>query len=189
MLILIPSSIGLLNNKAMGAFQYGIAPINYATGMPHDSWRKFLPYVIDTYKNLNPQVTQEGLVVWYRTQPGVACASGGTTGNTASQGQTVYDPSQILQDLVFYSALLGSNATVEVSIGGVVQSGSWRNEPMGGAGIYHGSVPFTGTGEVVVTIKRGSLIVAQMSGAAISNSCPGGIENWNAWVGEADGSS
>ncbi|KAI3124048.1 CAZyme family GH71 [Penicillium roqueforti] len=41
----------------------------------------------------------------------------------------------------------------DVSIGGVVQEGSWTWVLDGKVGIYHGSVPFTGTGEVVVTIS------------------------------------
>lgn len=69
----------------MDAFIDGKAPYNYALNMPHDGWRDFLPYLIDTYKNGIATVNREGVVGWYRKHPGNACTTGGTTGNTASQ--------------------------------------------------------------------------------------------------------
>ena len=55
--------------------------------------------------------------------------------------------------------------------------------PDGEVGIYHGSVPFTGTGEVVVTISRDGSQLAQVNGRAISSACTDGL--FNAWVGSA----
>jgi Glycosyl hydrolase family 71 len=72
--------IGPLYDKAMTAFSVGKAPYNYAAGMPHDGWRMFLPFLIDTYKNGIATITKEGLTGWYRTSPGAACGTGGTTG-------------------------------------------------------------------------------------------------------------
>jgi hypothetical protein len=72
---------------------------------------------------------------------------------------------------------------VTVSIGGVVQEGSWANSPDGEISIYHGSVPFNGnTGQVTVVISQNGATVAEMQGASISNSYQGGIQNWNTWV-------
>ncbi|KAK9334371.1 hypothetical protein LIPSTDRAFT_115799 [Lipomyces starkeyi NRRL Y-11557] len=182
--------IGPLNDNAFAAFSIGDGPYNYAANMPHDGWRLFLPYVIDTYKNSIASISQEGLVSWYRLSPATACATGGTTGNTASQLQIEFEPYDIVQDRVFYSALLASSATVTVSIGGVVQTGTWENTPDGGIGIYHGSVPFNGnTGEVIVTIARSGTTVAQMIGESITTSCTNGITTWNAWVGSATASN
>ncbi len=156
--------------------------------MPHDGWRKFLPFVIDTYKNGRAAVTNEGLVSWYRTSPGSACGTGGTVGNTASQLQVEFPPSQVMQDRVFFSALLGSSASVTVSIGGASQTATWSHVPDGGIGLYHGSVPFNGAGAVVITLSRGGSTIAQISnGPPISSACTNGLTNWNAWVGEADG--
>ncbi|KAK3948011.1 glycoside hydrolase [Pseudoneurospora amorphoporcata] len=42
--------IGPVREKALGLFQSGNAPINYAENMPHDGWRKLLPYYIQQYK-------------------------------------------------------------------------------------------------------------------------------------------
>ncbi|RDW92917.1 uncharacterized protein DSM5745_00239 [Aspergillus mulundensis] len=168
----------------------GKAPINYVQGMPHDGWRKFLPWVIESYKNGMPSITQEGLVGWYRTSPGQSCGTGDTTGNTASQLQVEFEPYEVMEDKIFYTALLASDATVTVSIGGAAQTGSWTWTPDGGIGLYHGSVPFNGVGDVVITLSRGGAVIAEISGGpAISNTCTTGLSNWNAWVGEADGPS
>lgn len=161
----------------------GKAPYNYADNMPHDGWRQFLPYVIDMYKNGKASVSTEGLVAWYRKTPGSACSSGGTTGNSASQGQQGYPPTQVAQDKVFFSALLTSYADVTVAIGSTTQTGIWRNTPSGGVGIYHGSVPFSGRGAVTVKISRNGKLVMQMNGDSITDTCTNGIENWNAYVG------
>jgi hypothetical protein len=172
-----PSQYGLFNSDN------GKAPYNYADNMPHDGWRQFLPYVIDMYKNGKASVSTEGLVAWYRKAPGSACSSGGTTGNSASQGQQEYPPTRVAQDRVFFSALLTSYADVTVTIGSTTQTGTWRNTPSGGVGIYHGSVPFSGRGAVTVKISRNGKLVMQMNGDSITDTCTNGIENWNAYVG------
>ncbi|KAK4096835.1 carbohydrate-binding module family 24 protein [Parathielavia hyrcaniae] len=88
-----------------------------------------------------------------------------------------------------YDAILTSrDAQVQVSIGGVVQQGGWDQEPHGGVGVYHGSVPMgSATGPVVVTLKRGGTAIATVNGASITNSCTNGLNNYNAWVGSGSG--
>jgi hypothetical protein len=181
--------IGPLHDDEYAAFSIGKAPYNYALDMPHDGWRLFLPYLIDTYKNNISSITQEGVVAWYRVNPTTsACSNGGTTGNTASQLQIEYEPTAIVQDRIFYSALLTSAADVTVSIGGVSQQGTWTNVPYGDIGIYHGSVPFNGEGAVTVTISRsGTTVASFINGKDITSDCEGGIQNFNAWVGSASG--
>ncbi|KAI4731852.1 glycoside hydrolase [Aureobasidium sp. EXF-10728] len=182
--------IAPLDNRQWGLFSAGNgnAPYNYAEGMPHDGWRQFLPYVIDMYKNGKASISTEGLVAWYRKSPSSACSSGGTTGNSASQGQQEYPPTEVAQDKVFFSALLTSSADVVVSIGGTTQTGAWENAPSGGSGIYHGSVPFNGRGAVAIKISRNGKVIMQMNGDSFTDSCTNGIENWNAWVGSASAS-
>jgi hypothetical protein len=181
--------IGPLRTDDFGLFTTGGAPFNYAAGMPHDGWRAFLPYVIDTYKTGNaPAITAEQVVSWYRLNPNAACNTGGTTGNTASQGQTEVPPSTLDLDAVYFSALLDSAANFDVTIGTTTQTGTWRNTPAGGSGIYHGSVPFNGDlGQVTVTIWRmingQKTTIVEIAGASITTDCTGDIENWNAWVG------
>lgn len=178
--------IGPLHEGSYATFEIGHASYNYATGHPHDGWRDFLPFIIDVYKGARPDVTTEGVTAWFRLAPGKACANGDTTGNTKTHGQKEFPPTDVLQDEVFYSALLRNAMDVDVSvgIGGVVQDGKWKNRPHGPIGIYHGSVPFDGnTGQVIVTVSRQGKTVAEMRGASISESCPDDIQNWNAWVG------
>lgn len=90
----------------------------------------------------------------------------------------------MMKDRIFYTALLGSNAQVKVSIGGITQTGIWEQQPFGGIGLYHGSVPINGaTGAVIVSIVRGSTTIATVNGASITTSCTSGLNNYNAWVG------
>ena len=57
--------IGPLYDKAMEAFTIGKGPSNYATDMPHDGWRLFLPFVIDMFKQGTASFTSEGLTTWW----------------------------------------------------------------------------------------------------------------------------
>ncbi|CAD6441946.1 87ebe840-189a-4cb8-90ff-f578280db540 [Sclerotinia trifoliorum] len=169
--------------------KFGKASYNYVDGFPHDGWRQFLPYVIDIYKKGAATISQEGVVVWFRPQPASACATGGTTGNTASQLQIQYNPIEIVQDKIFFTALLASSASVSVTVGGVDQGASWTSIPDGNVGLYHGSVSYKGTGPVVVTVSRDGSQIAQVSGGTITTACTNSIENWNPWVGSGSGAS
>ncbi|KAK4187709.1 glycosyl hydrolase [Podospora australis] len=183
--------IGPLDDRQYEAFapERGNSPFNYVEGMPHDGWRETLPYFISVYKAGIAAIDQERLVSWYRIHKNGVCSDGGTTGNTANQLQFEYPANAIMSDRVFYDAVLTSNAQVQVSIGGVVQAGSWDQEPWGGVGVYHGSVPIgSASGTVIVTLKRGGTTIATINGASITSSCPnGGLQNYNPWVGSARG--
>jgi hypothetical protein len=185
--------IGPLHDNAMEAFQIGQAPYNYATGMPHDAWRDLLPYLTSTYKYAIATIATETLVVWYRVQPASACGTGGTTANTASQLQLEFSPTDVVTDMVFFSALLEDTADVSVSIGGASVEATWRNIPSENGpqtGLYHGQAPFSGhTGEVVVTISRDGSTIAEVVGTVITTSCTDGLANYNAWTGSAKASS
>lgn len=170
------------------AFDVGKAPFNYAEKMPHDGWRILLPYWIDTYKNGKATVNDERVMGWYRVNPAAACADGNTTGNTASQLQYEFKPLEIVQDKIFYSALLGSSATVTVTVGGVSIPATWEDIPDGGVGVYHGSVGYGAFyGDVVIAISRNGNLITEFSGPAITTSCTNGLANWNAVVGSARG--
>ncbi|KAI4598799.1 hypothetical protein KJ359_002691 [Pestalotiopsis sp. 9143b] len=157
----------------------GKAPFDYVTGMPHDGWRALLPFWIDMYKTGTASVSEEVLVTWYRVNPASACSSGGTSGNTASQFQVEYPPAEIVQDRVYFNALLTSEAAVSVTIGGTAVTAEWSSKPWDGVGVYNGSAPINGlTGAVVVTVNGMSI-----SGKEITTSCTDGYTNFNAWVG------
>lgn len=99
------------------------------------------------------------------------------------------EPGEVVQDMVFFTALLTSMADVSISIGGDVKDGTWANTPVtGGAGLYHGSAPFDGrTGTVVISVSREDTIILQQTGKSISTTCQSDISNWNAWTGSVTG--
>jgi hypothetical protein len=97
-----------------------------------------------------------------------------------------------MTDNIFFSALLGSEADVSVTVGGTALQASWARSPDDGVGIYHGSAEFgSATGDVVITISRsGSTVVSLSPGADGSigtQSCVDGLQNWNAYVASAWG--
>lgn len=49
-----------LREHAMGTFAVGHAPYNYITNMPHDGWRLFLPFWVDTHKSARLRSTGKG---------------------------------------------------------------------------------------------------------------------------------
>ena len=180
--------VGPLDERQYEAFDIGRAPFNYVRGMPHDGWRETLPYYISMYKYGTATITQERVVSWYRVNKNGACSDGGTTGNTANQLQFEYSPNVMMQDRIFYDALLTSNAQVQVSIGGVVQQGGWDQQPYGGVGLYHGSVAIgSASGPVVLTLMRGGTAIATINGASITSTCTNGLNNYNPWVGSGRG--
>lgn len=112
---------------------------------------------------------------------------GGTSGSTASQLLLEFAPQAVAQDKVFYSALLASDATITVTIGGVNVRAAFLDKPSGGVGLYHGSVATGGrSGAVVISVARstGSLTV---NGKSITTTCEKNIQNWNAWVASVTG--
>ncbi|KAL2024224.1 hypothetical protein VTK56DRAFT_9380 [Thermocarpiscus australiensis] len=181
--------VGPVREKELGLFAAAHAPINYVRGITHDGWRTFLPFYIEQYKadGRVPRIQAEAAAAYYRPAPALACPSGGTTGNTAAFGQTEVPPEQLVEDSVFYAALLNTDAgvTVTVSIGGRQQTGHFSQVPTAGAGtpgVYQGSVPFgTSRGDVVVTISRdGQTIATVEGGKGISTECENNTQNWNA---------
>ncbi|KAK2601394.1 hypothetical protein N8I77_010848 [Diaporthe amygdali] len=181
--------IGPLHDDGFDAFSVGKGPFNFAKDMPHDGWRQLLPFVIDTYKNGIATVTEEAITAWYRLTPKTAgCQDGDTTGNTASQLQVEFTPSAVVQDKIFYSALLASAQAVTVTVGGADLGSTWTHTPSDPVGIYHGSVAY-GSHTGTVEIKVGDLL---FKGESITTSCTratgqNGLTNWNAWVGSQTG--
>jgi glucan endo-1,3-alpha-glucosidase len=149
--------------------------------MPHDAWRDFLPYYIAAYKGTPLTPSTDQVQYWYRLAPVAAGSTCGVVGNAANQGQTEMTPSAILEDGIFFSALLTSAAQVQVQIGGG-QAVTFT----GAAGINHWSVPFNGqTGTPKFSVLRSGSVVKSNTGAAITfgTDLSNGCANYNAWVG------
>ncbi|RSM15830.1 hypothetical protein CDV31_004772 [Fusarium ambrosium] len=177
--------IGPLNDKAYVAFDIGEAPYNYVKGMPHDAWRKLLPFAIDTFKNGIATINEEVLVAWYRLTPASACGTGGTTGNTAAQLQAEMPPGELSEDKIFFSALLTSLLTPRVTIDGQRRVVNWDDVPYGYVGMYHGSFAYNGrVGKVLIElVDNDANVVATLNGADLTTTCEKGITNWNPWTG------
>lgn len=176
--------IGPVRDKAMKAFDIGRAPFNYGT-LPHDSWRDILPFVIDMYKNNVSTIDVERAVAWYKLVPARSsrmsgCDTNGTVGNTASQLQFEFEPDHIMEDKIFYAAILdGPPNKVECLVGGTTFWGLTIDSPEGGgAGLYTGECGDASmAGPVKVKITRGSLVL-EMAGEPITTDC----QRWNGFI-------
>lgn len=189
--------IGPLDDRQYEAFEIGHAEFNYVEDMPHDGWRVHLPWLIDTYKDLNPEVGLESAVMWFRKSPGSSCRDGGTTGNTASQLQIEYPPEDIFQDKIFIAALMTEPAYVQLMdndnhLYEVVKPDEWPYVPPGGVGIYLVSIDLE---EGIRNYGEGSVLMADIYHGGFSDgltpavpvmpddTCSLGLANWNAIVG------
>lgn len=163
--------IGPVKEKGTGLFKAFKAEVDYSRGMTHDGWRKLLPFYVEVYKTGKVREVEEELVLaYYRPAPALACPSGGTTGNNKDFGEVEVPPEELVEDLVFFAALLNTDegVTVTVEIGGKEMRGEFNRVPAAGKGtpgVYMGSVPFGGnTGKVVVRVVRGRETVATAEG-------------------------
>ncbi|KAK4189058.1 glycoside hydrolase [Podospora australis] len=180
--------IGPVREKELGLFTSANAPINYVKEISHDGWRKFLGFYIEQYKTgVVPTEFEEKAAAYYRTAPALACGNGGTSGNNADFGETEVPPEQLMEDAIFFAALLKSDegVTVSVKVGEEEKPASFNVFPAAGKGtpgVYRGSVPMgSATGEVVVTVTRGGQAVASAEGGKpISATCENNVQNWNA---------
>ncbi|KAL4902174.1 glycoside hydrolase, partial [Aspergillus multicolor] len=105
--------IGPVRSNATGVVKEG-APFDYVADMPHDGWRSTLPFLIKQFKERKgkAEVEDENLSVWYRLSPSDKCNSGKTSGNSESSHQVLMSPGDVLQDKVFFSAVLDGWADV-----------------------------------------------------------------------------
>ncbi|KAF5011316.1 hypothetical protein FDECE_2566 [Fusarium decemcellulare] len=178
--------IGGVNPKALGAFEIGRAPFNYAKDIDHDGYRMFLPFLIKLAKTGAATVGTQGVAMWYRDSPGAACDAAGTVGDSCTHLQIEYPPGEIVQDKVFFSALLGAPAAVTVTVGGVSLDAAWTDVPATGVGIYHGSASFAGkTGQVVVSVNG----IASVKGTVPIGGCTRQNFNPHVYAAEGPGSS
>jgi len=167
--------IGPIRDGALGAFTSGRAPFNYARDVPHDAWRAFLPHVIDLYKSGRPTITREGVTAWYRLQPlNGGCSDADTTTNTATHLQREHSAAEGTKDGVFFAALLGSPADVEVTIGGQTVAAKWTWSPPDNVGVFRGQALSSATGAVRVTIRRGGNVIATIVGDKSIGGCTEG---------------
>ncbi|PNY27933.1 Mutanase [Tolypocladium capitatum] len=160
----------------------------WVNDMPHDGWLDLATPFIAAYKaratSVNNFITQDKVVYWYRRNlRDLNCdATDTTTNRPANNGSGNYfegKPNgwESMDDLVYVATLLTSAATVTVSSGGQTVT---QNVPAG-ANIF--TVP-AGLGQQHFTLSRGGNTVYQDTSLMdITNVCPCGIYNFNAYVG------
>jgi glucan endo-1,3-alpha-glucosidase len=153
----------------------------YVEGNPHDSWRDFLPYYIAKYKGSDFSISKDQMQYWYHTTPTAGGSTCGVVGNNANRNQTEISPNDVVEDGIFFSALLKEAAQVTVKIGSypVVSCN-------GSTGINHWSQPFNGqTGVPKFSVIRGGQVIRSGIGAKITpkTTLSNGCTNYNAWVG------
>jgi glucan endo-1,3-alpha-glucosidase len=132
------------------------------------------------YKGSTFTISRDQMQYWYRTAASAAGSACGVVGNNAEQGQTQLDPNVVLEDGIFFSALLMSAAEVRVQIGNgpvVVKEGV--------AGINHWSIPFAGQiGTPYFSVWRSGKFVQGANGTPIkATPLSNGCTNYNPWVG------
>jgi hypothetical protein len=146
----------------------------WANDMPHNGWLDMAKPFIEAYKKgaSSPDqfIASDQLIYWYRPTPGsINCDATDTAGRPDGWNQ--------MADSVFVVALLTSPGTV------VVSSGPDTTTFSAPAGATAFEVPMR-VGAQQFTLKRGSQTV--LSGRSlrdVSDVCPCGLYNFNAYVG------
>lgn len=161
----------------------------WVNDMPHNGWLDMVKPFIAAYKagDATPDayIDTEQLIYWYRVLPKATdCDSTDTTMASANNSTGNYfegrpDGYDTLADQVFVVALLKSPGTVTVNSGGTLYT---FDAPAGASSL---GVDFK-VGPQAFSLIRDGQPVEGMSATSlkeISNDCPCGLYNYNAYVG------
>ncbi|CAM1508815.1 Fc.00g025540.m01.CDS01 [Cosmosporella sp. VM-42] len=172
----------------LNSIHYDDGNSKWVNDMPHDGWLDLSKPFIAAYKakatSVNNYITDDKIVYWYRrTLKNLDCdATDTTSGRPANNDSGNYfegrpNGYESMEDVVYVATLLKTAGNLTVTSGG--QSKSF-NAPAG-AQIF--TVP-AAVGKQSFSLTRGSATVFQgVSLMDISNVCPCGIYNFNAYVG------
>ncbi|KAJ7616664.1 glycosyl hydrolase family 71-domain-containing protein [Roridomyces roridus] len=160
----------------------------WVSDMPHDAWLDMAKPFIAAYKagasSPNRYITQDQIIYWYRpTLSSLNCDSTDTTAgrpaNNASGNYFEGRPNgwQTMQDAVFVVTLLTQPGTLTVTSGNQKRT---FNAPAGAASF---SVPMAVGRQSFALGRSGKNILAANSLRDISNVCPCGLYNFNAFTG------
>ncbi|KAJ7243613.1 glycosyl hydrolase family 71-domain-containing protein [Mycena haematopus] len=160
----------------------------WVNDMPHDSWLDMAKPFIAAYKagatSPNSFITQDQILYWYRpTLSSLNCDATDTTANTpANNASGNYFEGrpygwQQMSDSVFVVTLLQSAGQLTVTSGGHTQT---FNAPAGAASFQ---VPMFVGQQSFALARNGVNVLAANSLKDVSNVCPCGIYNFNAYTG------
>lgn len=175
--------VGPLSSK-----HYDDGNSKWVNDMPHDGWLDLSKPFIAAYKagatSVDNYITEDKIVYWYRrTLRSLDCdATDTTAGRPANNGSGNYfegrpDGWQTMDDAVYVASFLTQAGTITVQSGG---NSHTENAPAGA----HIFTVDAGLGQQQFTLTRGgSNVLSGTSLMDISNVCPCGIYNFNAYVG------
>lgn len=157
------------------------------THRPHDGWLELSTPYIAAYKagatSVDEYITEDKVVYWYRrTLASLDCDATDTTMQPANNDSGNYfmgrpDGWESEPDVVYVATLLTESATLTVNSG----SNSDTQEIPAGANLFTISA---GVGSQSFTLARGgSTVMEGTSLMDISDVCPCGLYNFNAYVG------
>ncbi|KAF7343285.1 Carbohydrate-binding module family 24 protein [Mycena venus] len=160
----------------------------WVNDMPHNAWLDMAKPFIAAYKagatSPNSFITQDQIIYWYRpTLSSLNCDATDTTSNTpANNASGNYfegrpDGWQTLQDAVFVVTLLNTAGQLTVTSGGHTQV---FNAPAGAASFQ---VPMFVGQQSFALARNGVNVLAANSLKDVSNVCPCGLYNFNAYTG------
>ncbi|KAH7014504.1 glycosyl hydrolase family 71-domain-containing protein [Microdochium trichocladiopsis] len=175
--------IGPLRSK-----HYDDGNSKWVNDMPHNGWLELSKPFIAAYKakatSVNNYITDEKVIYWYRRNlKSTNCdATDTTAGRPANNDSGNYfmgrpDGYNTMDDVVYVATLLKSAGTITVTSGNTVVT---RNVPAGASLIQ---VP-AGLGKQKFSLTRNNAVVLEGTSLMdISNECPCGLYNYNAYVG------
>ncbi|KUI53625.1 hypothetical protein VP1G_00965 [Cytospora mali] len=159
----------------------------WTNDMPHDGWmdiaKPFISAFKDGVSSANSYVTTDELVYWYRpTLKSIDCDATDTTMVAANNDSGNYfegrpNGYESLSDSVFVVSLLTSAGII------TVESGSTIQEFYAPQGISAYEVPMDVGKQQFFLSRNGQTTMSAVSLKNISDICPCGIYNFNAYVG------
>ncbi|KAB5571806.1 putative alpha-1,3-glucanase/mutanase [Coniochaeta sp. 2T2.1] len=180
-----PAFIEILSWNDYGESHY-VGPISakhtddgsskWVNDMPHGGFLDMAKPFITAYKNAatspNSYITQDQLIYWYRPTPKTLNCD--TTDTTAGGKPDGWDQ---MSDNVFVVALLTAPGDVTITSG----SNTATFSAQAGASAFQ--IPMGVGAQSFALTRRGTQVLAGRSLRDVSNVCPCGIYNFNAYVG------
>ncbi|KAK3503464.1 glycosyl hydrolase family 71-domain-containing protein [Neurospora crassa] len=161
----------------------------WVNDMPHEGWMELAKPFIAAYKagasKPDAYISQDQIIYWYRpTLKSLNCDATDTTMQDANNSSGNYfkgrpNGYETMEDAVFVVSLLKTAGQIKVTSGG--NSAVTYRAP---AGAYAQKVPMGVGKQRFELIRNGQSVLSGTSPRDVSNTCPCGIYNFNAFVGQ-----
>lgn len=161
----------------------------WVNDMPHEGWMELAKPFIAAYKagasKPDAYISQDQIIYWYRpTLKSLNCDATDTTMQDANNSSGNYfkgrpNGYETMEDAVFVVSLLKTAGQIKVTSGG--NSAVTYRAP---AGAYAQKIPMGVGKQRFELVRNGQSVLSGTSPRDISNTCPCGIYNFNAFVGQ-----